>query len=89
MFRILHEDADLLAINKPAGLVCHPSKDGEYGGELRYSSNSTGSWRLLNIDAADSDFVASATDTAVAVDDQGKVHIAYYREGGLRYATNR
>jgi len=26
---ILHEDADLLAINKPADLVCHPSKDGE------------------------------------------------------------
>jgi 23S rRNA pseudouridine1911/1915/1917 synthase len=26
---ILHEDADLLVINKPADLVCHPSKDGE------------------------------------------------------------
>jgi 23S rRNA pseudouridine1911/1915/1917 synthase len=25
---IIHEDAELLAINKPAGLVCHPSKDG-------------------------------------------------------------
>lgn len=63
--------------------------DGEYGGELRYMSNATGSWRLLNIDVADSDFAASATDTAVAVDAQGKVHIGYYREGGLRYATNR
>ncbi len=26
---ILHEDAELLVINKPADLVCHPSKDGE------------------------------------------------------------
>ena len=26
LFEILHEDADLLVINKPAGLVCHPTK---------------------------------------------------------------
>jgi 23S rRNA pseudouridine1911/1915/1917 synthase len=26
---ILHEDADLLVVNKPAGLVCHPTKNGE------------------------------------------------------------
>jgi 23S rRNA pseudouridine1911/1915/1917 synthase len=26
MLNILHEDADLLAVNKPAGLVCHPTK---------------------------------------------------------------
>ena len=29
LFAIIHEDADLLVINKPAGLVCHPSKNGE------------------------------------------------------------
>jgi 23S rRNA pseudouridine1911/1915/1917 synthase len=28
MLNVIHEDADLLVINKPAGLVCHPSKDG-------------------------------------------------------------
>jgi 23S rRNA pseudouridine1911/1915/1917 synthase len=28
-FDIIHEDADLLVINKPAGLVCHPTKNGE------------------------------------------------------------
>jgi 23S rRNA pseudouridine1911/1915/1917 synthase len=27
--QILHADADVLVINKPAGLVCHPSKAGE------------------------------------------------------------
>jgi len=26
---VIHEDDDLLVVNKPAGLVCHPSKDGE------------------------------------------------------------
>jgi len=29
LFAILHEDADLLVVNKPAGLVCHPTKAGE------------------------------------------------------------
>jgi 23S rRNA pseudouridine1911/1915/1917 synthase len=29
LFQIIHEDPDLLVINKPADLVCHPSKDGE------------------------------------------------------------
>ena len=27
---IIHEDADLLVINKPAGLVCHPTKGDAY-----------------------------------------------------------
>src|SRR5579863_5054175 len=26
LFDIIHEDAELLVINKPAGLVCHPTK---------------------------------------------------------------
>jgi 23S rRNA pseudouridine1911/1915/1917 synthase len=30
LFKIIHEDADLLVINKPAGLVCHPTKGDEY-----------------------------------------------------------
>ena len=29
LFPILHEDPELLVINKPADLVCHPSKDGD------------------------------------------------------------
>ena len=29
LFEIIHEDKDLLVINKPAGLVCHPTKSGE------------------------------------------------------------
>lgn len=28
LFQVIYENAELLAINKPAGLVCHPSKNG-------------------------------------------------------------
>ncbi|HEU0207745.1 MAG TPA: RNA pseudouridine synthase [Candidatus Udaeobacter sp.] len=30
LFEIINEDNELLAINKPAGLVCHPTKTDEY-----------------------------------------------------------
>lgn len=30
LFDIIHEDEQLLVINKPAGLVCHPTKTDEY-----------------------------------------------------------
>jgi 23S rRNA pseudouridine1911/1915/1917 synthase len=30
LLNIIHEDADLLIINKPAGLVCHPTKGDQY-----------------------------------------------------------
>jgi 23S rRNA pseudouridine1911/1915/1917 synthase len=30
LFEVLHEDAELLVVNKPAGLVCHPTKTDEY-----------------------------------------------------------
>jgi 23S rRNA pseudouridine1911/1915/1917 synthase len=30
LFPIIHEDADLLVVNKPAGLVCHPTKGDEF-----------------------------------------------------------
>ena len=29
LFDLIHEDDELLVINKPAGLVCHPTKNGE------------------------------------------------------------
>lgn len=29
LFEIIYEDDDLLVVNKPAGLVCHPTKNGE------------------------------------------------------------
>ena len=29
LFAVVYEDDDLLVVDKPAGLVVHPSKDGE------------------------------------------------------------
>src|SRR5512136_463466 len=30
LFEIIYEDGELLVINKPAGLVCHPTKTDQY-----------------------------------------------------------
>src|SRR5215472_3144256 len=30
LFEVIHEDPELLALRKPAGLVCHPTKTDEY-----------------------------------------------------------
>lgn len=30
LFEVVHEDSEFLVINKPAGLVCHPTKTDEY-----------------------------------------------------------
>src|SRR5688572_22292921 len=30
LFAVIYEDAEMLVINKPAGLVCHPTKGDEY-----------------------------------------------------------
>ena len=30
LFEIIHEDRELLVVNKPAGLVCHPTKTDQY-----------------------------------------------------------
>ena len=47
---LVHEDDDLLVVNKPAGLVCHPTRDGELSslvGRVRlHLGNSEG--RLVN-----------------------------------------
>jgi 23S rRNA pseudouridine1911/1915/1917 synthase len=29
LLHVIHEDDDLLVVNKPAGLVCHPTKTDE------------------------------------------------------------
>lgn len=69
MLDILHEDADLLVVNKPAGLVCHPSKDGEASslvGRVRmYLGSAEG--RLVNrLDRETSGVVLLAKGAAVA-----------------------
>jgi 23S rRNA pseudouridine1911/1915/1917 synthase len=51
LFEILHEDDDLLVLNKPAGLVCHPTKGDErssLAGRLRLYRGAEQSVHLIN-----------------------------------------
>ncbi|PAW78489.1 MAG: RNA pseudouridine synthase [Pedosphaera sp. Tous-C6FEB] len=51
LFPILHEDDDLLAINKPAGLVCHPTKGDVYSSlisRVRLHLGDTATGHLVN-----------------------------------------
>ncbi|MCP5525915.1 MAG: RluA family pseudouridine synthase [Verrucomicrobiales bacterium] len=51
LFPIVHEDDDLLVINKPAGLVCHPTKGDErssLAGRVRLYLGAEAPVRLVN-----------------------------------------
>lgn len=51
LLNIVHEDADLLAVNKPAGLVCHPTKGDVYSSlisRVRLHLGETSDPRLVN-----------------------------------------
>ena len=51
LFEILHEDDDLLVINKPADLVCHPTKGDEHSslaGRIRLHLGSERRVHLIN-----------------------------------------
>ena len=69
LFEIIHEDADLLVVNKPAGLVCHPTKTDERSslvGRVRlYLGTAEG--RLVNrLDRETSGLVLVAKSATVA-----------------------
>jgi 23S rRNA pseudouridine1911/1915/1917 synthase len=68
VLNIIHEDADLLVINKPAGLVCHPTKNGEMSslvGRARLYLNDCSSRResahSLNLTKVQSELTFAAT----------------------------
>jgi 23S rRNA pseudouridine1911/1915/1917 synthase len=67
---ILHEDADLLVINKPADLVCHPSKDGELSsliGRVRLHLGNEATPHLVNrLDRETSGVILVAKSSGVA-----------------------
>jgi 23S rRNA pseudouridine1911/1915/1917 synthase len=51
LFEVIHEDADFLVINKPAGLVCHPTKTDEYSsliGRVRMYFGGNGRPQFIN-----------------------------------------
>ena len=66
---IVHEDGDILVVNKPAGLVVHPSKTGELSsliGRVRLHLGH-GEGRLVNrLDRETSGLVLAAKSAAVA-----------------------
>jgi 23S rRNA pseudouridine1911/1915/1917 synthase len=69
LFEVIHEDADLLVVNKPAGLVCHPTKTDERSsliGRVRlYFGHAEG--RLVNrLDRETSGLVLVAKSAVVA-----------------------
>jgi 23S rRNA pseudouridine1911/1915/1917 synthase len=70
LFEIIHEDADLLVINKPAGLVCHPTKGDELSslvGRVRLHLGPTAKFHLVNrLDRETSGVVAVAKNDEAA-----------------------
>ena len=69
LFEIIHEDAELLVVNKPAGLVCHPSKNGEMSsliGRMRLHLGSEAQPQLVNRLDRETSGVTIAAKTAEA-----------------------
>jgi len=70
LFAILHEDADLLVVNKPAGLVCHPTKTDERSsliGRARLHLGDGGTPHLVNrLDRETSGIVVLAKNSGCA-----------------------
>jgi 23S rRNA pseudouridine1911/1915/1917 synthase len=70
LFDIIHEDDKLLVINKPAGLVCHPTKNGEMSsliGRARLHLGNAAQPHLVNrLDRETSGVVIIAKNPGVA-----------------------
>jgi 23S rRNA pseudouridine1911/1915/1917 synthase len=70
LFTVVHEDENLLVINKPAGLVCHPTKNGERSsliGRTRLYLPEGSSTHLVNrLDRETSGLVVVAKNSLVA-----------------------
>jgi 23S rRNA pseudouridine1911/1915/1917 synthase len=72
LFEIIHEDAELLVINKPAGLVCHPTKGDAYSsliGRVRLHLDANATAHLVNrLDRETSGLVLVAKTNGAAKD---------------------
>lgn len=70
LLKIIHEDAELLVINKPAGLVCHPTKNGPLSsliGRVRLHLGADARPHLVNrLDRETSGVTLAAKTDAVA-----------------------
>ena len=73
---IIHEDADLLVINKPADLVCHPTKGDEYSSlisRVRLHLGPEAKAHLVNRLDRETSGVTIVAKTASAAGELGKV----------------
>src|SRR5438067_1304548 len=72
LFAIIHEDTELLVINKPAGLVCHPTKTDAYSSLISrvrlYLNESTKPHLINRLDRETSGVVLIAKQDPVARD---------------------
>lgn len=70
LFPVVHEDADLLVINKPADLVCHPTKSGVYSSLISrirlYLGPGTRAQLVNRLDRETSGLVLAAKNAAAA-----------------------
>ena len=76
LFAILHEDADLLVVNKPAGLVCHPTKGDAYSSlisRVRLHLGANSEPRLVNRLDRETSGVIVAVKTGAAAAELGRV----------------
>jgi 23S rRNA pseudouridine1911/1915/1917 synthase len=76
LFQIIHEDAELLVINKPADLVCHPSKNGELSsliGRVRVHLGADSRPHLVNRLDRETSGVTLVAKTSEAARELGKL----------------
>ena len=76
LFAIIYEDDDLLVINKPAGLVCHPTKGDEYSSlisRIRLHLGPDSSAHLINRLDRETSGVVLAAKNAVTAGELGKI----------------
>lgn len=69
LLNIISEDGRLLILNKPAGLVCHPTKGDEYSSlvsRVRIHLNSAGSHLVNRLDRETSGLIVIAKDDGTA-----------------------
>jgi 23S rRNA pseudouridine1911/1915/1917 synthase len=72
LFQVVHEDAGLLVINKPAGLVCHPTKGDAYSSLISrvrlYLGDGTPAHLINRLDRETSGLVLVAKQPAPALE---------------------
>jgi 23S rRNA pseudouridine1911/1915/1917 synthase len=76
LFEVIFEDEDLLVVNKPAGLVCHPTKDGERSsliGRMRLYLGAERPAHLINRIDRETSGVVLAAKNPVAAGQLGKI----------------